>query len=84
MLKAFYSSSTNASTVFDLTDAMGLKIISMPVANLSTMGINASSIASGLYLWKSRNDNALIQTGKVSIQNENINWNYFFITFHDD
>jgi hypothetical protein len=68
ILKVFYSSATSASMIFDLTDMMGQKIVSVPVANLGTVEIDVSNMADGLYLWKGRNGTVPIQTGKVSIE----------------
>ena len=68
ILKVFYSSAGNASITFDLTDMMGQKIVSVPVTNLSTIDIDVSNMADGLYLWKGRNGIVPIQAGKVSIQ----------------
>ena len=68
IMKVFYSSATNASMTFDLISMMGQKIMSVPVTNLSTVEIDVSNIADGLYLWKGRAGKVPIQTGKVSIQ----------------
>jgi hypothetical protein len=54
--------------MFDLTDLTGQKITSVPISNLSTVEIDVSDIASGLYLWKGRIGNVSVKTGKISIQ----------------
>ena len=48
-------------------DEMGQKIMSVPVANLCTVELDVSHIASGLYLWRGRNGKLIIHNGKVSI-----------------
>ena len=68
MLKVFYSSENNTPITFELTDLMGQPIISKPVTGMTTIEVNLSNIASGLYLWKGRNGNLVVQTGKVSVQ----------------
>jgi hypothetical protein len=67
-LKIFYSSETNSTIMIELTDLMGQPIISRPVASMSTIELDISNIASGLYLWRGRNGSLIVQTGKVSVQ----------------
>ena len=68
ILKVYYSSATSGSMTFELTDLMGQTFISQQVANMSTIEIDVSHVASSLYLWKGRSGNLVIQTGKVSVQ----------------
>jgi len=67
ILKVFYSSVNNALMTFELTDMMGQTIIARQVSNMTTIELDVSNIASGLYLWRGRNGNIVIRNGKVSI-----------------
>ena len=67
ILKVFYSSQSNATITFELTDMMGQKIISAPVASMTTIELDVSNIASSLYLWRGRSGRMIIQSGKISI-----------------
>ena len=68
ILKVFYSSATSNTMTFELTDLMGQTVISQQVPNLGTIEIDVSRIASSSYLWRGRDGNLVIQTGKVSVQ----------------
>ena len=67
-LKVFYSSESSTPVTFELTDLMGQPIISKPVTGMTTIELDISNIASGLYLWRGRNGSLIVQTGKVSVQ----------------
>ena len=56
----------NSETQFVLFDVLGNSVMSTSVMNSET-NINRSGISSGIYFYELRNDNKIIQTGKICI-----------------
>ena len=68
ILKVFYSSLNNNTIAFKLMDIAGQEIISKPITGMSTVELDVSHLADGLYIWEGLNGKLSIQSGKVSIQ----------------